>query len=158
MATAYRRMPTRTLTPEHQREAARLRKLWDAKLPTLKERGHGTQRAFGEAFNIGNQAAVGFFLGGKIALSPKAAAAFSRGLEVPISAFSPRIAAMLDTAGTTSAAESNMLAAIRALPPASQRKVAAFTAGLRPSSSAPSQPGRQARRPTATPRANAKPG
>lgn len=147
-------MPTRTITPEHTREAARLRKLWDTKLPALKSLGYGSQKLFGEAFSIGNQAAVGFFLNGKIALSPKAAAAFARGLEVPISAFSPRIAAMLQEPAITPS-EADMLAGIRALPPTSQRKVAAFIVGLRPSSSAPSQPGRQVRKPSAKPPATA---
>jgi hypothetical protein len=59
-----------------------------------KANGVATQAAFGEAYDIGNQAAVGFFLNGQTALSLKAARGFALGLGVQIDAFSPRLAEM----------------------------------------------------------------
>lgn len=140
----------RQITPEHLREAARLRALWEDAKPALKKKGLGTQEAFGAAFDIGNQAATGFFLGGKIALSPKAAAGFARGLGVPISAFSPRLAAVLTGTKTgqvmaVSGAEAKLLQAYRALPAAQKRRALAIIAGLLQPSSEPSPRGQQAR-------------
>lgn len=76
----------RTVTAENLQEAKRLREIWDA----AKDRP--SQAAFGEAYGIGNQAAVGFFLSGKSALSQKAAKGFAKGLGCVIGDFSPRIA------------------------------------------------------------------
>lgn len=84
------------VTAEHTEEARLLRAIWQAKKAELEASGVGTQEAFGDRYGIGNQAAVGFFLNGKTALSAKAAAGFARGLGVPISSFSPRLAAVLD--------------------------------------------------------------
>lgn len=89
------------VTPEHLEEARRLRAIWNQKKPELARNGVGTQEAFGDRYGIGNQAAVGFFLNGKTALSAKAAAGFARGLGVPIAAFSPRLAALLETPAPT---------------------------------------------------------
>lgn len=75
-----------TITDENREESRKLRALWD-------EAGHGlTQAEFGERYKIGSQGAVGFFLGGKSAISMKAAVGFSEGLACKISDFSPRLA------------------------------------------------------------------
>jgi hypothetical protein len=79
------------VTDEHREEARRLRAIWNR---TKEERvavGVGSQEQFGLKYGIGNQAAVGFFLNGKTALSLKAAMGFSRGLGCPISDFSTRL-------------------------------------------------------------------
>lgn len=129
-------MAKRTITDEHREEARKLRELWAQRLPALKLAGQGTQESFGQAYSIGNQAAVGFFLNGKVALSLKAALAFARGLGVPVSEFSPRLAAMMagDEATTkvvhVTHDEAAILAALRALPIDAKGKVAAFVAGL----------------------------
>lgn len=84
------------ITEVTREESARLRAIWDREQARLKASGLGTQEAFGAHFHIGNQAAVGFFLNGRTALSPKAAAAFARGLRCRVADFSPRLAAVLD--------------------------------------------------------------
>lgn len=76
-----------------QDEARRLKALFKAKQPFLKERGLGTQAAFGERYGIGNQGAVWQFLNGRTPLSMKAAKGLARGLGCSIDAFSPRLAA-----------------------------------------------------------------
>lgn len=73
------------VTEEHLEEARNLKAIWDEVRPC-------TQAEFGEAYDIGSQSAVGNFLSGRSALSMKAAIGFSRGLGVPISHFSPRLA------------------------------------------------------------------
>ena len=83
------------VTPEHVEEAKRLRAIWNSTREARAAAGYGTQEAFGEKFSIGNQAAVGFFLSGKTALSMKAALGFARGLGVHVGDFSPRLAEML---------------------------------------------------------------
>lgn len=72
----------------NREESQRLRAIWDST-------GHGglSQDAFGQKYEIGSQAAVGFFLGGKSALSLKAAKGFAHGLNCKISDFSDRLAA-----------------------------------------------------------------
>lgn len=74
------------VTQEHLEEARRLREIWD------RTPDRGTQESFGARYGIGSQSAVGFFLNGKTPLSLKAAKGFARGLGVPISDFSPRLA------------------------------------------------------------------
>lgn len=88
------------ITAENLREAAALKAIWEREKPRLTALGWGSQEAFGDRFKIGNQAAVGFFLNGKTALSAKAAAAFARGLECQVSDFSPRLAEILAGAVT----------------------------------------------------------
>jgi hypothetical protein len=83
------------VTDEHRQEAAKLKALWEDAKARLKAAGYGSQEAFGQEFNIGNQAAVGFFLNGKTALSLKAATGFARGLHCQIEDFSPRLAEQL---------------------------------------------------------------
>lgn len=73
-------------------EAARLKAIWDKTEAERRQAGVGTQGAFGDTFGIGNQAAVGFFLNGKTALSLKAAHGFATGLKCKIEDFSPRLA------------------------------------------------------------------
>ncbi|MFC3866211.1 S24 family peptidase [Alcaligenes aquatilis] len=73
------------VTEEHLEEARSLKAIWDEVRPC-------TQAEFGDAYDIGSQSAVGNFLSGRSALSMKAAVGFSRGLGVPISRFSPRLA------------------------------------------------------------------
>lgn len=75
----------RTVTHENREESARLKAIWDAK------DGRPSQLKFGEEFDIGNQAAVGFFLNGQSALSLKAAKGFAKGLGCLIGDFSPRL-------------------------------------------------------------------
>lgn len=87
------------ITEENLREAAALLKLWNAAKDRLRESGLHTQEAFCQQFSIGNQAAVGFFLNGKTALSVKAAAGFARGLGCKVADFSPRLAKIIDTDG-----------------------------------------------------------
>lgn len=83
------------VTEENREESRKLKAIWEREKARLLLDGHGTQEAFGQEFGIGNQAAVGFFLNGKSALSPKAAAAFARGLRCSVSDFSPRLAKVL---------------------------------------------------------------
>lgn len=75
------------VTDEHREEARQLRSIWE-------RTGHGglNQTEFGERHGIGSQAAVGFFLNGKSALSMNAAKGFAAGLRCQISDFSPRLA------------------------------------------------------------------
>lgn len=80
------------VTEEHQEEARRLRAIWEASYETRKAANLHTQAAFGAKYDIGGQAAVGFFLGGRTALSLKAARGFAKGLGCQISDFSPRLA------------------------------------------------------------------
>lgn len=80
------------VTDVHREEARRLKAIWDATYTSRKATGLHSQEAFGERFHIGNQAAVGFFLNGKTALSLKAARGFAEGLGCNISDFSPRLA------------------------------------------------------------------
>lgn len=84
------------ITPENEAEASRLRALWAATEDARAARGVKSQEAFGAAYSIGNQAAVGFFLNGKTALSVKAALGFARGLGCQVGDFSPRLARELN--------------------------------------------------------------
>lgn len=80
--------PSYRAIPDYvSQEARKLREIWDA------TPGRPPQAQFGEMFEIGGQSAVGNFLAGRSALSLKAAVGFARGLGVPISSFSPRLAA-----------------------------------------------------------------
>lgn len=85
--------PKAKITEENLEESRRLKSIWD-------DTGHDglTQDAFGEKYGIGSQAAVGFFLNGKSAISMKAAIGFAKGLGRPISEFSPRLAAVAQDA------------------------------------------------------------
>lgn len=67
------------VTAENAEEARKLKAIWMREQPRLQAAGVGTQEKFGQEFSIGNQAAVGFFLNGKTALSLKAGLAFARG-------------------------------------------------------------------------------
>lgn len=89
------------VTDEHRAEAARLKAIWLRERDRLLASGVGSQEAFGQAFEIGNQAAVGFFLNGKTALSPKAAAGFAKGLRCHVADFSPRLAGLFATPAPT---------------------------------------------------------
>lgn len=85
------------VTPENIEEAAKLKAIWNS--PEGKNARAAadciSQEAFGAAYEIGNQAAVGFFLNGKTALSLKAAMAFARGLGCKVDDFSPRLARLI---------------------------------------------------------------
>ena len=81
------------ITHENLDESARLLEIWNQTYQKRKEVGLHTQGAFGDVYGIGNQAAVGFFLAGKTALSKKAAKGFATGLGCKIEDFSPRLAA-----------------------------------------------------------------
>lgn len=84
------------VTEENLDEARRLRAIWDRKRSELRTAGQPvfSQESFGADFKVGNQAAVGFFLNGKTALSFKAASGFAKGLGCRIADFSPRLAEM----------------------------------------------------------------
>lgn len=84
-----------TVTDEHKQEAAALKAIWNRTKAARAAAGVGSQEAFGDKFDIGNQAAVGFFLNGHTALSMKAALGFARGLGCAVADFSPRLAKML---------------------------------------------------------------
>jgi transcriptional regulator with XRE-family HTH domain len=84
------------VTPENETEAELLRALWEATYEERRASGVHSQGAFGERYGIGNQAAVGFFLAGKTALSLKAARGFAEGLGCSIADFSPRLAAEVE--------------------------------------------------------------
>jgi Peptidase S24-like len=74
------------ITDENREESRKLRVIYEGA-------GHGlTQAEFGERYKIGSQSAVGFFLGGKSAISMKAAVGFADGLGCKIVDFSPRLA------------------------------------------------------------------
>jgi hypothetical protein len=79
--------PKAKITDENRRESDLLKKIWE-------QTGHSglTQAEFGYRFDIGTQAAVGFFLNGKSAISLKAAKGFARGLACRIADFSARLA------------------------------------------------------------------
>lgn len=81
------------ITPEHKEEARNLRDIWEKTKDARHASGLHTQGAFGQEYSVGNQAAVGFFLNGKTALSLKAARGFAKGLGCNIADFSPRLAA-----------------------------------------------------------------
>lgn len=91
------------VTDENRQEALALKAIWTMARDRLKAAGLASQEAFGAEFKIGNQAAVGFFLNGKTALSPKAAAGFARGLNCQVADFSPRLAALLQAPTSISA-------------------------------------------------------
>ena len=91
------------ITDENRAESNRLLSIWNTMKPTLVARGYGSQDAFGAMFGIGSQAAVGHFLNGRSAISPKAAAGFAQGLECKVSDFSPRLAALLNESTAPSA-------------------------------------------------------
>jgi hypothetical protein len=76
----------RTLTDEHREESRKLKALW------AERKDRVSQAEFGQAYDIGSQAAVGHFLNGKAAISLKAARGFAKGLGCDIADFSPRLA------------------------------------------------------------------
>lgn len=75
-----------SVTDENRAESVKLRELWDNRANRM------SQAEFGEAFDIGSQAAVGHFLNGHAAISMKAAKGFARGLSCEIADFSERLA------------------------------------------------------------------
>lgn len=80
------------VTAVNEKESADLRRIWERTKDARRDAGLSSQAAFGERYDIGNQAAVGFFLNGKRALSLKAARGFARGLGCKVADFSPRLA------------------------------------------------------------------
>lgn len=82
----------RNITEQHREEARLLLKIWEDTYDERKRLGLHTQGAFGQEYSIGNQAAVGFFLHAKTALSLKAAKGFAKGLGCQIADFSARLA------------------------------------------------------------------
>jgi hypothetical protein len=76
----------------HIEEAGRLLAIWNRTKLTREANGVGSQEAFGAKYEVGNQAAVGFFLNGKTALGLLAAIRFARGLGCRVEDFSPRLA------------------------------------------------------------------
>jgi hypothetical protein len=93
------------VTSENRLESQALKAIWDSDRGRAARRQAGavTQEAFGVEFSIGNQAAVGFFLNGKTALSLKAAIGFARGLNCRVSEFSPRLAALIESSPSRTA-------------------------------------------------------
>jgi hypothetical protein len=82
------------ITAENLEEARRLWAIWEKTYEQRKASKLNTQGAFGLEYGIGGQAAVGFFLKGRTALSLKAAKGFAKGLGCQIGDFSPRLAAL----------------------------------------------------------------
>ena len=76
-----------TLTPEQKADAARLK--------TLFEQQPLSQLKFANLHELGTQGMLGHYLNGRSPLNLPAAVKFSKGLGVPIAAFSPTIAAMM---------------------------------------------------------------
>ena len=74
--------------PWQAEDAARLKR-------RFKEKWKGSQEEFGNTSGLGGQAGVWQYLNARIPLNLRAAAAFSAGLGIPISDFSPRLAAEL---------------------------------------------------------------
>jgi hypothetical protein len=83
--------PKAKITDENREESRLLKAIWD-------ERSQLTQAEFGHQYGIGSQAAVGFFLNGRSAISLKAARGFATGLGCSISEFSKRLAAEVESA------------------------------------------------------------
>lgn len=75
------------MTEENREESRRLRAIWDGRENRM------SQAEFGQAYDIGSQAAVGHFLNGHAAISMKAAKGFARGLNCEIADFSERLSA-----------------------------------------------------------------
>ena len=71
------------ITDENREESRRLKSIWDQTYPDRKLRGLHTQAAFGIEFDIGGQAAVGFFLNAQTALSLKVSIFFYKVLWPP---------------------------------------------------------------------------
>ena len=90
-----------TITEENKAESRRLKAIWEKE----KEAKGFTQGSFGADFNIGTQAAVGFFLNGKSAISMKAAKGFAAGLGCSIEDFSPRLAQQAAEAGALASSD-----------------------------------------------------
>ncbi len=91
------------VTPENLEEARLLKAIWDATYEQRRLKDLHTQGAFGAEYDVGNQAAVGFFLNGKTALSIKAARGFAKGLGCAIADFSPRIVAEIEAMAAATA-------------------------------------------------------
>ena len=126
------------VTAEHREEARRLRALWTQAQQAAKAAGRTlTQEQAGAEFGIGTQAAVGFFLNGKTALSPKAAAAFARALECAVSDFSPRLARILETGSKQPADEAWLVAAYRRLSAPERERLLAIMAAAFPALTLP---------------------
>ncbi len=83
------------VTEEHRAESLKLKAIWHRTEDDRRARGVFSQEAFGAEYNIGNQAAVGFFLNGKAPISLKAATGFAIGLRCKVADFSPRWAAKI---------------------------------------------------------------
>lgn len=84
-------MKKRTLSPELAAECERLKNIYRS---SSRSRGV-TQSAMADALNI-SQAAVSHYLNGQNPLNTRVAAVFSQMLEVPVRAFSPRLADQIE--------------------------------------------------------------
>lgn len=84
-------MKKRTLSPEQAAECERLKNIYRS---SSRSRGV-TQSAMADALNI-SQAAVSHYLNGQNPLNIRVAAAFSQMLEIPVRAFSPRLADQIE--------------------------------------------------------------
>jgi len=105
------------LEPWQAEDAARLKALF-------RERWKLSQQEFGLTFEIGSQGAVAQYLNGVRPLNLRVALRFARGLDVPVSAFSPTIAA--EMAGTN--AMDPVGEAVSALPENDRQMVLDFIA------------------------------
>jgi transcriptional regulator with XRE-family HTH domain len=84
-------MAKNVITKEHQIEAKRLKAIYKAKARSLGL----TQEKIGVALGGSGQSTAGNYLSGITALNLKAALIFAKELEVEISEFSPRLAALI---------------------------------------------------------------
>lgn len=94
------------MTPARLEDAKRLKQLWAVYKTTPDYLG---QERFGGVYGIGSQSAVTQFINGHTPLSPKAAAAFARGLGCSIRDISPELSAVADhfIVGTGEGSENN---------------------------------------------------
>lgn len=87
--SAVTKTATSALTDEQRADADRLKSLF-------KTHARLSQQQFGLTYEVGSQSMVWQYLNGHRPLNAKAAAAFARGLGVPVSDFSPSIAQQID--------------------------------------------------------------
>lgn len=88
-------MRKKQLSPEQRKEADKLREIYYSKKATLKYSQEDVAAELGVS-----QGAVSHYLNGKNPLNPRAASAFSKIIQEPISRFSPRLAKEIQDLGS----------------------------------------------------------
>lgn len=92
---------TKPIEPWQAEDAARLKRLFDAREPKI------SQMEFGERYEIGSQGMVWQYITGRRPLNIKAASAFARGLGVTLNDISPKLAAQVTEAAATTSTPVN---------------------------------------------------